>query len=159
MACLSPLGAHKDHMSTSDLAEETGSEIDCLHRPLSPFSSFQGGSPHTSSTHDHCTANENIGFSINKQKSILIPCREIEFLGVILQSYPQFFVYPAQTAKAKIQGPAATTQGCLSSDHYSDGFSPIYWAVSVVAMVIPPGALFYRSLQAFIHHSQKQKGD
>ena len=58
---------YKDHTPNSGLAEATGSEINCLHRQLPPFSSLQGGRPHTSSTHDHCFA--SIGF-LNQQREI-----------------------------------------------------------------------------------------
>ena len=46
---LSPPGVHKDHTPNSCVAEAIGSEIDYLHRRLSPFSSLQGGSPRISS--------------------------------------------------------------------------------------------------------------
>ena len=64
---LSPPGVHKDHTPNSGVAEATGSEIDCLHRRLSPFSSLQGGSPRISLTHDHCTA--SIGF-LDQQREV-----------------------------------------------------------------------------------------
>ena len=63
---LSSLHVFKDHAPNSGLAEATGSKIDCLHRQLSPFSSLQGGSPYTSSTHDHCIA--SIGFLDQQQE-------------------------------------------------------------------------------------------
>ena len=116
---LSPLGVHKDHTPNSGVAEATGSEIDCLHRRLSPFSSLQGGSPCISLTHDHCTA--SIGF-LDQQREVhpsTLPGNRI-----LRSDSSVSLSTPARTANAKIQGPAANTQGCLSSDHYS---KRIYW--------------------------------
>ena len=108
--CCLPFGLYsashmyKDHMPNSGLAETTGSEIYCLNRQPPPFSSLQGGSPHTSSTHNHCII--SIGFSINNKKSILIPCQKIEFLGVMVHSHPPALrlpQYKLQTLKSKVQ--------------------------------------------------------
>ena len=123
---LSPLGVHKDHMSYSGLAEVTGSEIDCLHRQLSPFSSLQGTSPCTSSTNDHCTA--SIGF-LDQQWEVhpnTLSCNRI-LRSDSSASLSSSLSTPVQIVNAKIQYPAATTQRCLSSKHYSEGLSPIYW--------------------------------
>ena len=117
---------YEDHTPKSGLAEATGSEINCLHRRLLPFSFLQGGSPHTSSTHDHCI----VSIGVLDQQREIHP-NTLSGNGILMSdsslSPPSSSSTSIQIADAKIQGPATTTQGCLTSDHYSKGPSPIYW--------------------------------
>ena len=141
----------------SCVAEAIGSEIDCLHRRFSPFSSLQGGSPRTSSTHDHCTA--SIGF-LDQQREVhpsTLPGNRI-LRSDSSVSPPSSSSTPAQTANAKIQGPTAATQGCLSSDHYSKRLSSIYWDSQCCSSGDTTRSTILQVSPASKHHSQKQEG-
>ena len=105
----------------------------------------------------HCTT--SIGF-LDQQREVhpsTLPRNRILRSGSSV-SPPSSSSTPAQTVNAKIQGPTAATQGCLSSDHYRRDLAQFIGTASAAAVVIPPGPLFYRSLQASKHHSQKQEG-
>ena len=100
-----------------------------------------------------------LGFSINYEKSILILCQEIEFFGVIVQSHSPALHLPQH----KLQMLKSKAQQLLHKDTFNQTITArdlvqFIVTASAAAMAIPPGLLFYRSLQAFKHHSQKQEG-
>ena len=105
------------------------------------------------------TVLQALGFSINNEKSTLVPCQEIEFLGVIVQSHPPTLRLPQhklQILKSKAQQllhKDASHQTITARD-----LAQFIGTASAAAVAIPPGPLFYRSLQASKHHSQKQEG-
>ena len=105
------------------------------------------------------TVLQALGFSINNEKSTLVPCQEIEFLGVIVQSHPPALRLPQhklQMLKSKAQQllhKDASHQTITARD-----LAQFIGTASAAAVAIPPDPLFYRSLQASKHHSQKQEG-
>ena len=101
---LSSLHVYKDHMPNSGLDETIGGEINCLHRQLSPLASSKEEAHIQAQL--MATALQVLWFMITSEKSILIPCQEIEFLGVMVHSHPPalcLLQYKLQMLKSKAQ--------------------------------------------------------
>ena len=92
-----------------------------------------------------------LGFSINTEKSLLAPCQEIEFLGVMIQSHPPAFHLP----KHKLQAIKSKASQLLHKPNISaTEIAQFIGTANAAAVAIPPAPLFYRSLQATKHYFQ-----
>ena len=152
----SPPCIHKDHTPNSGMAETTGSKTDCIDDFLLLAPSKEEASIQA---HLMTMSLQVLGFSVNNEKSILTPCQEIEFLGVVIQSHsPALHLsqHKLQVLKSRAQQllkKDATHQTIIARD-----LAQFIGTANAAALAIPPAPLFCRSLQLCQHHFQKQEG-
>ena len=100
-----------------------------------------------------------LGFSINTEKSLLTPCQEIEFLGVMIQSHPPALHLPQH----KLQALKSRALQLLHKDTSKQNITvreiaQFIGTANAAAVAIPPAPPFYRSFQATKHYFQNQEG-
>jgi len=100
-----------------------------------------------------------LGLAVNFEKSLLTPCQEIEFLGVMIQSHPPAFHIPQH----KLQTLRSRASQLLRKDSSIHNvtvreLAQFIGTANAAAVAIPPAPLFYRSLHATNIYFQHQKG-
>ena len=84
-----------------------------------------------------------VGFSINTEKSLLNPCQEIEFLGVMIQSHPSAL----HLSLHKLQIIKSRASQLLRKDTSKQNITvreiaQFIGTANAVAVAIPPAPLF-----------------